>query len=322
MNFTQAAKEKIRKEAVDWLILLQSEQCTDQDRQAFAIWQAQSPSHAQLYGHVSGQWQVLGLLKDKDFPARTATIRHQNQARTQPRPQLFAYATAACLILALALTAFTQNGWWGVQQSFSVPKGSRETILLADGSTLELNSGSKVTTHFNYWQRKVELTQGEAFFTVAYDENRPFEVQAGQGQITDIGTAFEVYRHQAKVLVAVQEGIVEVKAKDTRRLTAGQSLAYDAIGAIQDESQDIANLTAWRKGQIVFQSRRLDEVLAEISRYHDVHIAMQQPSLAKLKVSGTFYTANLNELLDAITVIVPVKVDYQDQRNIVLKVAR
>jgi transmembrane sensor len=193
---------------------------------------------------------------------------------------------------------------------------------LADGSSIELNTESEVRVHFNHWQRNIEMIKGEAFFSVAHDADRPFEVRAGSGRIRDIGTAFEVYIKPEQIIVAVEEGIVEVQAAEKRELIAGQQLAFNDNGEFQAlQNQDVAGLTAWRQGLLVFRNRRLDEVLAEVGRYHDTRIRLQSEALGTLRVSGTFHTAELDNTLSAIATILPVTIDHVGEHEIVLKSA-
>jgi len=308
--------DELRDQAVAWLLRMRSIHCSQAERNAFEVWLIENPGHRQAYEAVEAQWAWMEPFKAMDFPARNAALRY----RSKPRRRLFAYAAAATLVLALGLTALSPDGWLGIPRTYLVKKGDRQTIMLADGSNLELNTESEVRVHFNHWRRQVELIKGEAFFTVRHDAERPFEVRAGSGLIRDIGTAFEVYRQPNQVIVAVQEGIVEVQASTTRRLTAGQQLAYNEKGEFQDmQSQDIAVLTAWRQGQLIFRNRRLDDVLAELSRYHNKRIRLQNTTLRSLRVSGTFHTDELNSTLDAIAAIAPVKIDKLGQGEIVLK---
>lgn len=319
MKSSPKISDALRKQAIDRLLRTQSEHCTDKDRAELAAWLQKHTANRHAYETVEAQWQLLEPLKNKDFPAREAALRYRPKARVP----LWAYSAAAALLLALGLTAYNPNGWPGMTHTYIAQKGDRQTINLADGSRLELNTDSKVRAHYDHWQRSVELIQGEAFFTVAHDAKRPFEVRAGKGRIRDIGTAFEVYRKPNDVLVAVQEGVVEVDAQGTRKLTAGQHTSFNQNGEfLKDQNQDLTNLTAWRQGQLVFRNRRLEDVLNEIGRYHEQKVTMKDKNLAVLKVSGTFRTDNLNDLLNAIAAILPVKVDYVGGKDIVLKSAR
>jgi len=315
---TPPSPDSVHAQAVDWLLHIRSENCTETERHAFNIWLEASASHRQAYETVLAQWEWMEPFKAMNFPARDAALRYRGKS---PR-RLFIYSAAATLLLAMGLTAFMPNGWLGIPHTYVAEKGDRQTVTLADGSRIELNTESEVRVHFNHWQRSVEIIKGEAFFTVNHDAERPFEVRAGSGRIRDIGTAFEVYIKPEHVIVAVQEGIVEVQASGKRELTAGQQLAFSNSGEFQAlQAQDVAGLTAWRQGNLVFRNRRLDDVLAEVGRYHDTRVRLQNETLGKLRVSGTFHTAELGDTLDAIAAILPVNIDHVGTHEIVLKSA-
>jgi transmembrane sensor len=310
--------DSVQTQAIDWLLCLRSENCTEAERRAFTIWLEESPSHRQAYETVQTHWQWMEPFKAMDFPARNAALQYRKKS---PR-RLLIYSVAASLLLALGLTAFSPSGWLGVPQTYIVEKGGRQTVALSDGSSIELNTDSEVRVRFNRWRRNVEMIKGEAFFTVAHNAERPFEVRASNGRIRDIGTAFDVYIKPEQVIVAVQEGVVEVQTLETRRLTEGQQLAFNNSGALQTlQGQDVAALTAWRQGNLVFRNRRLDDVIAEVGRYHDTRIRLQNQNLGKLRVSGTFHTAELNGTLNAIATLLPVNIDPVSEHEIVLKSA-
>jgi len=315
---TPPSPDSVHAQAVDWLLRIRSENCPETERHAFNTWLEESASHRQAYETVQAQWEWMEPFKAMNFPARDAALRYRGKS---PR-RLFIYSAAATLLLAMGLTAFMPNGWLGIPHTYVAEKGDRRTVTLADGSRIELNTESEVRVHFNRWQRSVEIIKGEAFFTVNHDAERPFEVRAGSGRIRDIGTAFEVYIKPEHVIVAVQEGIVEVQASGKRELTAGQQLAFSNNGEFQAlQAQDVAGLTAWRQGNLVFRDRRLDDVLAEVGRYHDTRIRLQNETLGKLRVSGIFHTAELGDTLNAIAAILPVNIDQVGTHEIVLKSA-
>jgi len=315
---TPPSPDSVHAQAIDWLLRIRSDNCPETERHAFNTWLEESAGHRQAYETVLAQWEWMEPFKAMNFPARDAALRYRAKS---PR-RLFIYSAAATLLLAMGLTAFMPNGWLGIPHTYVAEKGEHQTVTLADGSRIELNTESEVRVHFNRWQRSVEIIKGEAFFTVNHDAERPFEVRAGSGRIRDIGTAFEVYIKPEHVIVAVQEGIVEVQASGKRELTAGQQLAFSNSGEFQAlQAQDVAGLTAWRQGNLVFRDRRLDDVLAEVGRYHDTRIRLQNETLGKLRVSGTFHTAELGDTLNAIAAILPVNIDQVGEHEIVLKSA-
>ena len=300
-----------------WIMRLSAKDCTDAERRVFENWLAQHPLHQQRYDQAQAQWQAMEAFKTMRFPEREAALRYRAAKKTR----YFPLATAATVVLALGLTAFDADGWLGSWETYQTEKGGHSSVLLADGSRVELNTESEIQVHFNHWQRHVELIRGEAFFSVAHNAARPFKVQAGVGIIEDIGTQFEVFlKENQQVLVAVEEGSVSVTTSQTQELVAGQQLLYADSGEFSKPTpEEISALTAWRQGQLRFNNRKLADVLEEIGRYHDIRIHVSDPKLAKLAVSGVFKTHNLQGMMNAITLTLPVAGRYENANTIVLE---
>ena len=311
--------DKSTDEAIAWVLKLRSESCLPDDRQIFEDWLCQNPAHRELYAKLDANWQALDRFKGLDFSTRSEALRYRPPVRSM-RKQWAGLAMAASLLFALGLTAFAPNGWYGVDMHYTTARGSHETINLADGSQLELNSDTEVKVHLSHWLRSVELVRGEAFFNVVHESVRPFVVTAANGHIVDIGTQFEVYLQAEQVLVTVQEGSVRVDAGESRELTASQTLAYNHSGDCMTVPADpVEHLTAWRRGQLIFDNRRLDEVLAELSRYHNTQVRLASPALGKLKVSGSFRIDRLASALDTIASTLPVTIQRPGANVVVLK---
>jgi transmembrane sensor len=144
--------------------------------------------------------------------------------------------------------------------------------------------------------------KGEVYFSVIHNAEKPFIVQAGAGRSIDIGTEFDVYRQPEQVIIAVQEGSVRVEANQSRDLIASEAVAYNQKGDFINlpAKLNIDSVTAWRRGKLIFDNRRLDEVLSEIGRYHKVQLRLAETQLADNKVSGTFFIDRLEANLATI----------------------
>jgi transmembrane sensor len=311
-------QQSTRATASEWLLRSLSPDFSNREKEQLDAWLNESKENQQLFEELQSHWNALEALKFTAFPERNAALLY----RPKNNPSLWLTCAAATILLVTGLTALMPNGWLGTSRTYQVEKGSRQSIDLPDGSMMELNTDSEARIRFNYWQRSVELIKGEAFFTVEHNPERPFEVQAAGGRIRDTGTAFNVYIASNEVLVAVAEGQVEVLGAEKRLLGAGKQLAYNRNGEIlMITATDTESLAAWRRGQWVFHNRRLEEVLIEIGRYHDTTIRLENNALADLHVSGTFKTSKLYDALNAITEILPVKIDFAGNKEIVLKEA-
>lgn len=309
-----------RDQAIAWLLRLREAAADASVQRDFSAWLAADPAHPEAYRQAERQWAWMRQFEGQNFKARDQALRYRP---LRGRRRLVAFATAASVLLVAGWALFSAQGWYGLPHSYATGKNQRQTVALADGSTLELNADSEVRVRYNRFQRRVELVRGEAFFDVRHDAARPFSVHADNAVIRDIGTAFDVYKQARQTSVTVLEGLVELEVGGERRqLAAGQQLAFGNDGRfLALPHSDPAGTTAWRQGLLVFRGRRLSEVIAEICRYHDVDIRLPDPNLAELKVSGSFRTEQLDELLNAVATLLPVKVKRLGAREIVLEPA-
>ncbi|WGS83840.1 FecR family protein [Methylomonas sp. UP202] len=295
----ESKSTQLKDQAIEWLIRLNADHCPAAERAAFESWLEQSPAHAAAYIEVLQRMQWLERVGRSDELGRQAALQHR-PAKSSAFSQRVGLAVAATVLLGAGLATFSPFGWYGFTSHYSAERGERRTVKLSDGTQLELNTDSQVAVRVNRNQRNVEVVRGEVYFSVVHNPDQPFVVDAGAGRSVDIGTEFEIYRKADQVIVAVQEGRVRVEAKQSRDLTASQVAAYDNDGHFVDASADGVNLSAWRRGKLIFDNRRLDDVLAEIGRYHRAYIGLADPALAGHKVSGTFFTERLEDNLAAI----------------------
>jgi transmembrane sensor len=93
---------------------------------------------------------------------------------------------------------------------YATDLGEQRSIQFADGSTVELNSRSKLRVNYSKQERDVELIEGQALFHVAHDASRPFIVAVGVTRVRAVGTQFDVYKKSNSTVVTVVEGRVAV----------------------------------------------------------------------------------------------------------------
>ncbi|MFZ1816452.1 MAG: FecR domain-containing protein, partial [Nitrospira sp.] len=168
--------------------------------------------------------------------------------------------------------------------------------------------------------RQVILHTGEAYFTVAKDPARPFEVVALNGHIRDIGTQFAVYRQAERVLVAVESGAVGVAlpstdngASQTHVLSPGERATYTTAGEwLLLDHVDPRRIAAWRQGTLRFDRIPLRDAIREIERYWTGRILLADPALGAISVSGVFDHRKLEEFFTALPTIIPVHVTHRD----------
>ena len=241
----------------------------------------------------------------------------------EPEPRLHSRVAAAATVVAIG--ASLALGWHlhspAVQPvAYGTAVGTLETASLADGSEAILSSDSRIVVALSRRQRHIELQRGEAFFHAAKDPARPFVVAAAGHQAVAVGTRFSVRRDPDGMRVVVTEGLVRLEsepAADGRRqpttlLPAGSVALANAHGVVvQSGSIDQARQAlSWRDGFLAFHDTSLATAAAEFNRYNARKIVIADPSVAALRVGGSFRWSNAEAFVRLLEQGFPVRAEY------------
>ncbi|MGP6425543.1 FecR family protein [Pseudomonas pharyngis] len=301
----------VRDDAARWFVRLQEPAVSVDEQQRFDAWLEEHPQHRDEFQLLQGLWTAADLL-----PAPRLKALCETPPTRRERRQLLRYAVAASVVaVALGLGLFSGlNHPQGYNVEFATALGERKHVALPDGSVIDLNSRSRLQVRFEKDRRLIELTEGEAMFSVEHDTSRPFVVEAGSGKVTVTGTRFDVRRDVTQTRVAVEQGTVKVQGRDAAdadfiSLTAGLGTRIDAQGKVAPAyAVNPAELTAWRSGKLVFNNASLSEVAEEVSRYRDKPLKVSNPAVANLRLTSVFKSDNTDALLKALPNILPVAV--------------
>ncbi len=224
---------------------------------------------------------------------------------------------AAIALLALALGSVGFYVGWRQQKTavftevISNEKQALYDVTLPDGSVVSLNSSSKIhfPKQFNGKQRKVIL-EGEAFFSVQPDPEKPFVISAGNAQIRVLGTSFNVCARPGEktVEVTVETGKVQFGCNrlaqnpcDQLILTPGEKgVFYTADNELKKSLNDNPNVTAWFTHDLVFNKTRLAEVIDLLQNVYHTDIQLSDPLLGELLLTAHFNDQPLDFILEVI----------------------
>jgi transmembrane sensor len=223
-----SCREEIEEQAADWLARLDGDRLLSKAEKAeLKTWIDRSPAHREELRRLVGFWQQANTLTELSFPLPTSQSAAPQTQSTRHKTRALAWrgAIAAALVagLAILLYPYKQNGGHPVVAGNGVYEtrvGEQNSITLKDGSTIELNTNSRVQVNYTGSRRGIVLMQGEVHFDVSKNPERPFEVTAGHGRVRAVGTAFAVRYHQSDIAqsqgevlqVTVTEGKVALEA--------------------------------------------------------------------------------------------------------------
>lgn len=308
--------ERATVEAAAWLARLQRDDVAADDAAEFDAWLAASPEHAPAYRSALMVWHayetsaraVLTELEPDTAPSNVRPLRRPGVVR---RVWIVGggAALAAALALAVAPGLVMESA---ATQTFATGKGQHRHVVLADGSSIDLNAESRLTVTLAKAERKVVLGEGEAIFDVAHDTARPFTVAAGDHLVRVVGTQFDVRNRSGDLTVTVARGKVQVRPMDAPAgsgvfLTPGERLAVAAGGPEVLKAVDPQETFSWRSGRMVYRDQPLSEVVADLNRQFTTQIEIGDPSLASLPITGVIVLDDPHAVTQRLSLMLPVR---------------
>lgn len=323
-----ADSRQIEQAAAEWLARRDADAWAAHDQQALDAWLAERTEHRVAFLRLESAWSEAGRLRAlaAGLPAGVVPARTQPAASTAAdgntlasphdlRQVTFAprqaetsgrWRRSVAAALALAVVGSMAWGGWqlsGLEQaSYASGIGQLQTVALADGSTATLSSDSRLDVRMSRGERHVALTQGEAFFDVARDAQRPFVVEAQGRRVAAVGTRFSVRSDPEALRVVVTEGKVRLqsmagtdgRAQPEALLPAG-SVATAGRNGVLVRSLPLADAERyleWRSGYLSFDDTSLAAAAAEFNRFNKHKVELGDAAVGELRVGGNFRWSN------------------------------
>lgn len=330
--------QQIYEEAGEWFTRMRDGESDPAVRNELMNWLRRSPEHVGAYLDIAAVWvesKHVAVDADVDLQKRVARaradlniteflpkrVRDSKNGRRWKVMQPVAVAAAATLVVV--------GAWFFSQRNtYATSPGEQRSLALPDGSTVELNSRSRLRVHFSADERTVELLEGQALFRVRKESARPFIVRSNGASVRAVGTEFDVYRKRGGTIVTVIEGRVAVVPPDVaaagkesvepvRResgspprvagsgavvargiyLTAGEQLTVTPRSTPRPVRVNIAAATAWTQRLLVFEFTPLAEAAEEFNRYNDRRLVVEGAALRDFKISAMFRSTDPGSLV-------------------------
>lgn len=253
---------------------------------------------------------------------------------------------AAVLILMVSLSSTLT--WWFMKDGeagermveYTVPKGSKSSIKLPDGSVVWLNAGSKLqyATDFDKKDRTVFLS-GEAHFTVVSNKNKPFKVHTSDLIVRALGTKFNVkaYPEEKTITTTLEEGIIDVQVikgkkagKNQIKVEPNQKLVFfkETEGEVRvarreiEETKKITLInenirvvsdvntelyTSWKNDKWVIEGLTLKCLAPMLERRYNIAIKFSNDGVNQYKFSGILHNETVEQIMDVLRYTAPVK---------------
>lgn len=243
---------------------------------------------------------------DKAWDSFQSKISESKISRKQKNFNFFAFGkVAASIILLIGLSI---SGYL-IYNNFSQTKFSEistqnkiEEVKLPDGSIITLNHNStiKFPENFSGKTRIIEFN-GEAFFSIEKNPNKPFIIKTNNAKVKVLGTSFNVKSNKNNIIVNVKTGKVQLSGinKKSIKLTAGEE-GKIKNNEISKSKEFNKNYLSWKTKTFVFNNIKLSKVLSEISKAYHTEIIPETEEIGEISFSSTLNNLQIDVLLDVI----------------------
>ncbi|MFV0591888.1 MAG: FecR family protein [Draconibacterium sp.] len=262
-----------------------------------------------------------------------------------------AASVAALILMALTLVVvlpktklFLSDNENIAYQEINTPKGSRSQVILADGTKVWLNADSKLIypSRFSNNQREVKL-EGEAYFDVETNKEKPFYVRAGEINVKATGTSFNVKNYpnenliettllKGKVIIekaaSANEKAIELIAlnpnekitftkgnktgvKELVNLTNTENEIDNTIAlrtikaAVLTKEANVAKTVSWKDNKVIFEKESFEMIVNQLERRFGVTFIFESESTKKILFTGTFDEVSIEGALEAMSFATP-----------------
>ncbi|WP_207424405.1 FecR family protein [Desertivirga brevis] len=289
-------------------------QASDSEKQAIDTW----------YESFDSATQDKDQIHNRDSVYRTINHGIDKQTIEEPQEQnktrrlWFAVSAAASIVLLTTIGFLYLNSSKPLrpeERVVNTTNNTRKTITLDDGTVVELNSNSRlvISSDYNDHDRKVSL-EGQAFFDVTKNPDKPFVITSGELKTVVKGTSFDIraYRDLGHIKVSVATGIVKIlrsipKSEPsvlTQGIVKNQTLTYDLKtkqSEIKDEST--SEILSWRNNTVYIDNFTLPEIASLLSRHFSKQVILQTTSIPSRHYTMKMANPSLGHALNVLSTL-------------------
>jgi transmembrane sensor len=345
MSKEAKSEAQLEAEAAEWFTTMHSGDVDSKTRERFEAWLHGDRAHKVAYREFEQVYRDLDFVAEKAGVDIDASLGRKNSVWGSLIPEWLRNPVAGggavlASVVAAALVVVTLMPTQSVAPSVVEPDyvtqiAEIRELTLEDGSVVTLGAKSKIQTEFTATRRQVTLLDGEAFFEVAKDPNRPFFVAAQDTLVRVVGTKFDVKRSADIVHVSVLEGVVEVMKPnnieetvssadtsdiDKQVLTAGERVsAARRVALPQARQVEQVEPGSWRQGRLAYEDASLAEIVADLNRYYERPVRIASSDVGDLRSTLAFQTTEIDQVFDVMAAIHPIEVEKPSSGEIVLR---
>jgi ferric-dicitrate binding protein FerR (iron transport regulator) len=248
-----------------------------------------------------------------------------NSALRKVKVYSLSLRVAALLVLGLLISSiwfYTQSHHMtgaDQMQTVSIPYGAKTQLVMPDGSTVWLNSGSTLSYSGNFSRKRQVILNGEAFFDVQ-KSTIPFEVNTNYGKISVLGTAFNVLAYpESGFVTTLVRGSVQIDIeRNKQKQVLGTGEQVELIGnELVKTKVDTELFTSWKDGKMILRREPFPSMMKRLERWFNVKIDYSPDDFKGLWYSGTIEMETITEVMDMVSTAALVRYSFDSKTRVI-----
>lgn len=310
------------------LIKYYQNEANSEEKREVENWLSESDENQNLYDQFVLVWRSSE--KAKVLDTINTDYEWQKVVRNSRIKHLPMYKQSSFFIHVAAILILFMGVYWLMQDKIMQPKyllvknesiNSIKTVTLEDGTKISLNYEASLyyPNHFKRKSRNVKL-EGNAFFNVAKNKDKPFTIETNLSVVRVLGTTFDVQANKEKTIVTVATGKVRVSDKSNKKafveLIKSEQVIHDGEKLTKSNVQ-LDNYLSWKTGTFRFNNHSLIEVMNILERRFHFNYHFEKDDLKSSELTADFNGETLDDIVEIIQLSCQVKINLKSNQLII-----
>lgn len=285
-----------------------SDTATAEERGAMEAWMADSEENAKYIEQLKSLWanaESFSLLDSIDLDQNWQGVQSKVNQQKAGNSKIF-WRIAAAVVFIVSASFLAKSLLYSPPEQLSITAQEQSEFTLPDGSVVTLKKGATLKYPEEFEDERRVVFEGEAFFDVVSNPQKPFIINADDTETMVLGTSFNLKTatsHTGFELVLVEGKVSFSTPNEKVVLTPGQRVALGPNGLLEKTENTNRNFQAWQTGTLVFENAKMSDVFQDIGNAYNVRFEMENAAFASCTLTARYDQEDLDSILNTLEIL-------------------
>lgn len=285
-----------------------SDTATAEEREAMEAWMVDSEENAKYIEQLKSLWanaESFSLLDSIDLDQNWQGVQSKVNQQKAGNSKIF-WRIAAAVVFIVSASFLAKSLLYSPPEQLSITAQEQSEFTLPDGSVVTLKKGATLKYPEEFEDERRVTFEGEAFFDVVSNPQKPFIINADDTETMVLGTSFNLKTatsHTGFELVLVEGKVSFSTPNEKVVLTPGQRVALGPNGLLEKTENTNRNFQAWQTGTLVFENAKMSDVFQDIGNAYNVRFEMENAAFASCTLTARYDQEDLDSILNTLEIL-------------------